>query len=310
MKRAAALLFGALFGLVLYNNAWANCNAAINGNIIIGGVTFACFIDPNGNTLLASAIGQVSTQGTVWNSSTAGSSTQLLPGGTGAAAYQVTYNQTSTITGGAITLQGSYDNTNWITVPATQIFIPNQFATAITNPYTLVASTNQPIIVTMGAFQSLRLNLSTAITGSGSVTPFFTALSSLPPLQQAGITSGCMGQSPARTGVVTITNTSNIDLITGVSGLKTFICQINIYTASAQNVALVEGTGSTCGTSTAGLFGGSTAATGWNFGPNGQIVIGDGKGLVAKTVTAADDVCLFISGGGQVSGNITFAQFQ
>lgn len=307
-------LFATLLGLVLGSaSAWATgCSSATDGNITIGGNTFACSLDKNGNTVLTSAIGQPSATGTVWNSGTAGSTTQAVPGGSGAAAMQITFDQTSTITGGAITIQGSYDNTNWLTVPAAQIFIPNQYGTGVLNPYMLVASTNQPFIVSMGGFQSLRLLLSTAITGSGSVTPFFTALSSLPPLQYTGITSGCMGQPPANTGVaqINIASSSGATLINGVSGLKTYICQINLITATAQNVALIEGTGTVCGTSTAGMAGGATAATGWNFAANGGIALGDGRAMVAKTITAADNICLLPSGAGQISGNVTYAQFQ
>ena len=55
--------------------------------------------------------------------------------------------------------------------------------------------------------------------------------------------------------------TANINLtasgqvITGTASKTTYICSIDIVTATAQNIALVEGTVTTCGTGTAGMAG-------------------------------------------------------
>ena len=79
-------------------------------------------------------------------------------------------------------------------------------------------------------------------------------------------------------------------------------------TATAQNIALVEGTGTTCGTGTAGMAGGTTAATGWNFAANSGLVKGAGSNWVFKTATAADNVCLLLSSTGQTSGSVRYVQ--
>ena len=84
-------------------------------------------------------------------------------------------NQTSTISGGAVTIQGTYDGTNWVSVPVAQILNPNTFA-SLTNPYTLVQSTNQPFLILTSGYQQVRLLLSTVITGSATVTPQITLL--------------------------------------------------------------------------------------------------------------------------------------
>ena len=120
---------------------------------------------------------------------------------------------------------------------------------------------------------------------------------------------GCAGASIANTTSTAISLTANTQIINGGSSKQTYICAINIVSAGAENIALVEGTGTTCGTGSAGLAGGTSAATGWNFAANGGLAIGNGLGVIARTATAADNVCLLISGSGQVSGNVVWAQF-
>jgi hypothetical protein len=124
---------------------------------------------------------------------------------------------------------------------------------------------------------------------------------------------GCAGVSMLNTNYTpfSLASTTALKLVSKVAAKKVYICSINIVSASANNVALVEGTLTTtnCDTSTAGLAGGATAATGWNFAANGGLTLGNGVGLVTKSATANLDVCLFASGSGQVSGGITWAQF-
>jgi hypothetical protein len=117
---------------------------------------------------------------------------------------------------------------------------------------------------------------------------------------------GGLGVNGATSTAVSIT--ANTRIITGTSSKQTYICAINLIVSTADNVALVEGTGSTCGTSTAGMAGGSTAATGWNFAANSGLTLGSGTGAVVRTATAADDVCLLVSSGAQVSGSVMWAQ--
>jgi hypothetical protein len=120
---------------------------------------------------------------------------------------------------------------------------------------------------------------------------------------------GCAGASVTNTTTTPINITANTQIIAGGSGKQTYVCGINIVSAGAEGIALVEGTGTTCGTGTAGMAGGSTAATGWNFAANGGLAIGNGLGIIARTATAADNVCLLVSGVSQLSGTIVWAQF-
>jgi hypothetical protein len=105
-----------------------------------------------------------------------------------------------------------------------------------------------------------------------------------------------------------ISQTANTQLVAGTASKKIYVCSVHVVAAAAANVAVVEGTGSVCGTSTAGVsgFGGATAATGWNFAANGGIALGNGDSSLGAEGTSGDNLCLFNSGSGQVSGGISY----
>jgi hypothetical protein len=105
-----------------------------------------------------------------------------------------------------------------------------------------------------------------------------------------------------------ISQTANTQVVTGTASKKIYICSIHVVVAVVTNVALVEGTGAVCATGTSGVsgFGGATAATGWNFAANGGIALGNGDAAVGAEGTNADNLCLFNSGSGQVSGGISY----
>jgi hypothetical protein len=115
----------------------------------------------------------------------------------------------------------------------------------------------------------------------------------------------CKGQAKQYTS---INQTANTQLVAGTASKKIYVCSIHVVVAAAANVALVEGTGSVCGTSTAGVsgFGGATAATGWNFAANGGIAFGNGDSSLGAEGTSGDNLCLFNSGSGQVSGGVSY----
>src|SRR5215472_12751218 len=96
---------------------------------------------------------------------------------------------------------------------------------------------------------------------------------------------------------VKISLTTNTQVITGASSKQTYFCSANFVAAGAVNVAVVEGTGSTCGTGTLGtISGGATAATGWNFGANGGIVLAPGNASIGVTATGGGgaNICVFV----------------
>lgn len=115
----------------------------------------------------------------------------------------------------------------------------------------------------------------------------------------------CKGQTKL---YASINQTANTQLVTGTASKKIYVCSIHLVVAAATNVALVEGTGSVCGTGTAGVsgFGGATAATGWNFAANGGVAFGNGDSSLGAEGTSGDNLCVFNSGSGQVSGGVSY----
>lgn len=282
------------------------------------------------------------TTGSAWSSATAVNTTQVLASSVSGASVLVTLDQTSTLTAGAITFLGSPGDGNFVTLAAWQVVDPTAapFA-AIANPYTLVANTNKQFEIQMGGMSQLEVKLTTAIAGTGTITPYATIvcyqfLQVFQPLnsnlnasvtfpapqavtQSSGpwasnvtqIAGSAVVADPCQVNArssVNINLTASGQLITGTSGKQTYVCSMDIITASAQNIALVEGTGTVCATGIAGMAGGTTAATGWNFAANGGLVKGVGSNWVFKTATAADNVCLLLSGTGQTSGSVQYVQ--
>lgn len=139
---------------------------------------------------------------------------------------------------------------------------------------------------------------------------------SAPPTQASyvgGVSSGATGGLLAGVTVCdskqTISLTANTQIITGTSGRHVYICSINLVVAAATNVAIVSGTGSTCATGIAGMAGGTTAATGWNFAANGGLSQGSGIGWIMRTGATGDNVCVLVSAANQTSGVVTYAVY-
>ena len=94
-------------------------------------------------------------------------------------------------------------------------------------------------------------------------------------------------------------------LLTGVPGKQWFVCYLFLsegVSTGAQNAGLVEGTGTNCSSVSAGMMGGTTAATQPNLSPDENFHIGNGAGTMMVTATAGDNVCLVMSGALQMSG--------
>lgn len=112
----------------------------------------------------------------------------------------------------------------------------------------------------------------------------------------------CDAYQPINVATATTTR-----LVTGVADRQVRICSVHMVAGAADNVALIEGTGATCGTGTAGMAGGTTAALGYNFAANGGIALGSGLGPVIQTLTAGDSVCIVTSATSQLSGGLSFS---
>lgn len=107
---------------------------------------------------------------------------------------------------------------------------------------------------------------------------------------------------PVCTSFVAISQTASFDLKTFTN--RGYICSIVIVSSDAENVSVVQGTGATCGTGTAALIGGTTAATGMAVAANGGVALGN---LQLVTTTTAQHLCLLQSGTGRIAGVISYA---
>ena len=105
--------------------------------------------------------------------------------------------------------------------------------------------------------------------------------------------------------VKAISQTTSTDLVTFTN--KAYICALMIVSATAQNVSLVQGTGTTCGTSTVALIGSTTAASGPALAANGGFEISIAPGAYIVSTTTAQHVCLLQSSTGLVAGVMIYA---
>lgn len=127
--------------------------------------------------------------------------------------------------------------------------------------------------------------------------------------------SSALVDNPCQTAVktaipVSISSATTTQIVTpaSASGKKVYFCSASLQAAGgANNVGIVEGTGATCGTSTAGIYGGTTASAGLNLTANQGIAWGNGHDYFMKTATTGDGVCLITSASTQLSGHIEVA---
>ena len=163
-----------------------------------------------------------------------------------------------------------------------------------------------------------------AVAGWTGVTPGGTAASTIyaGDINLASIGASAVTHDPcfnnfANTFNAQINLTASGVIITHTTGKVPYICSIDIVSSAAENIALVEGTGSVCATNIFGLAGGATAATGWNITGNG-LAEGNGQAVrysgIGNTANPGDshasgaDVCLIVSGSAQVSGSARVVQ--
>lgn len=108
---------------------------------------------------------------------------------------------------------------------------------------------------------------------------------------------------------ISITTNTTTRIVAPSASNKTYICALFLTSAAADNVGIVEGTGGTCGTGTAGVVGGTTAANGPNFAANGGVMMqAGGKVAVAQTAGTNVDLCLITSAATPLAGGIKYVQ--
>lgn len=107
---------------------------------------------------------------------------------------------------------------------------------------------------------------------------------------------------------ISITTATTTRIIAPAASKKTYVCYMLLTSAAADNVGIVEGTGGTCGTGTAGVIGGTTAANGPNFSANGGVSFGNGGYAAVATTGTNVDFCLITSAATPLSGHVSWVQ--
>ena len=105
--------------------------------------------------------------------------------------------------------------------------------------------------------------------------------------------------------IVAINQTTGTTIITGTASQRIYICSILLVSATAQNVSIVEGTGTVCATGITALYGGTTASIA--LAANGGFAQASPKPFISTQVTA-NGLCILQSGAGNVSGSISYVK--
>jgi len=109
---------------------------------------------------------------------------------------------------------------------------------------------------------------------------------------------------------ISMTGTTTVKLVSLASSQQIYVCSLSLIASGATVVSIADGTKTTteCDTAAEAVIGATTATHGLSLAANGGFTYGNGGSTVARTTTAAHDLCLFQSGAGDVSGNLTYVQ--
>ena len=221
-------------------------------------------------------------------------SANVLAGGSGALAVVGAVSSGTTILGGPVLVGGNSGGT------ATSLSIePGNTGALVT---TLVTTTGTIGQVNVGTFPDNepfnleQVNGATVLVGAGTATATLRVVLADADPCVSGYTKG----------YTAISLTTSSQIITGATDQYIYVCSINLVAAAATNVAVVSGTGTVCATSIGGVFGGTTAATGWNFAANGGIALGSGAASVGRIDTTGENLCILVSAANQTSGAIVY----
>ena len=133
-------------------------------------------------------------------------------------------------------------------------------------------------------------------------------------LESASVKAGALNAAipdPCTTGtklyhIVNMSTATTVEIANAVASEFWHICGVNLVAAAAQTIAIGIDDTDGCGSMTAGLHGGATAATGWSFAANGGIALGNGLGTLMKSATANQYLCVITGQAQQISGTISY----
>lgn len=154
------------------------------------------------------------------------------------------------------------------------------------------------------------LRTSTLNNGVGATAAAVPANASYTGLNVGGNLVGQVGD-PCQTVVktytpISITTATTTRIVAPTASKKTYICYMYLQTTAANNIAVVEGTGGTCGSGTAGIVGGTTAANGLNNAANSGQAFGNGGFAALATAGTNVDLCLITSAATPLAGHVVW----
>jgi hypothetical protein len=112
--------------------------------------------------------------------------------------------------------------------------------------------------------------------------------------------------SAAKTNLSIDSNTTALTQLIAASGsTQIYICSVLIV-SNGTTITFNTGTGTNCGTGTAGLIGGTTVGHSMTLA-NSNLTYGNGLGTVAVTGVGGE-VCMALGSSVYVAGNMTYVQ--
>lgn len=172
-------------------------------------------------------------------------------------------------------------------------------------------TTNHVLFIDTRATGNLQTSLANGTATNGAAYPSVSvgvggkdASGNIQPLNADPCNSVAKNYTP-----INIASATTTRIIAPTAAKKTYICSFDVVAQAAIKVGIVEGTGGTCGTGTAGVFGGTTAATGLDLPAEGSGAFkGAGNTAVWATAGTNVDFCLITSTAAQLSGHVTWVQ--
>lgn len=164
-----------------------------------------------------------------------------------------------------------------------------------------------PIAVTSTALTTIATNTTGVTQNSSSVGQTLAPIGVGSYAATTILPIGDPCQTTAKT-TTPIGYTGNSLLISATASKKTYICHIAFVNASAETIALIEGTGTLCATGSVAIVGASPVANSMSFAANGGLSIGSGTASVAAASGTNTNVCFIKSGSGVSSGVVSYVQ--
>lgn len=207
--------------------------------------------------------------------------------------------------------QGSVDGTNYVTIPCV---VPSTGAIATGG------TANGTWTCQAAGYQTVRVNLTAIGGGTETFTLNASAGSNQPPIGTQGTSTNITAIGGTATVLdpchavtatytpISITTATTTRIVAPTSAKRTYVCYLFMITVAANNVAIVEGTGGTCGSGTAGVVGGTTAANGLNLLANSGAAFNAGGDVVLATAGTNVDFCLITSAATPLAGVIKWVQ--